>query len=78
MGVLVGDTTGDGVVNSSDVNQVQSQLHQPVTSSNFRDDANADGIINPADVNLVKSKLGTGLNSMHEPFEASARIFISE
>jgi hypothetical protein len=63
MGVLIGDTTADGVVNSSDVNQVQSQLRQPVISSNFRDDVNADGIINPADVNLVKSKSGTGVQA---------------
>ncbi len=61
MGVLIGDTTADGLVNSADVDQTQSQLRQPVTASNFRDDVNADGVINPADVNLVKSKSGTGL-----------------
>ncbi len=49
MGVLIGDTTADGVVNSTDVSQTQSQLRQPVTASNFRDDVNADGVINPAD-----------------------------
>ena len=38
MGVLIGDVTADGIVNSTDVNQVQSQLGQPVTASNFRDD----------------------------------------
>jgi hypothetical protein len=61
MGVLIGDTTADGVVNSTDVSQTQSQLRQPVTASNFRDDVNADGVINPADVNVVKSKSGTSL-----------------
>jgi hypothetical protein len=61
MGVLIGDTTADGVVNSTDVSQTQSQLRQPVTASNFRDDVNADGVINPADVNVVKSKTGTSL-----------------
>lgn len=63
MGILIGDTTADGVVNSNDVVQVQSQLRQPVTTSNFRDDVNADGVINPADVKLVKSKSGTGFSS---------------
>jgi hypothetical protein len=61
MGVLIGDVTADSVVNSTDVNQVQSQLGQPVTTSNFRDDVKADGVINHNDVNMVKSKSGTGL-----------------
>ena len=61
MGVLIGDVTADGIVNSTDVSQVQSQLGQPVTTSNFRDDVKADGVINHNDVNMVKSKSGTGL-----------------
>src|SRR4029077_4567622 len=61
MGVLVGDTTADSVVNSNDIVQVQSQLRQPVTASNFRHHVNADGVISAADVKLVKSKSGTGL-----------------
>jgi Dockerin type I domain len=61
MGVLIGDVTADGIVNSTDVSQVQSQLHQPVTASNFRDDVKADGVINHNDVNMVKSKSGTDL-----------------
>jgi hypothetical protein len=61
IGVLIGDVTADGVVNSADVNQVQSQLGQPVTASNFRDDVKADGVINHQDVNMVESRSGTGL-----------------
>jgi hypothetical protein len=61
MGVLIGDVTADGIVNSTDVSQVQSQLGQSVTTSNFRDDVNADGVINNNDVKMVKSKSGTGL-----------------
>ena len=61
IGVLIGDVTADGVVNSTDVNQVQSQLGQPVTASNFRDDVKADGVINHQDVNMVESRSGTGL-----------------
>ena len=54
MGVLIGDVTADGVVNSTDVSEVQSQLHQPVTASNFRDDVKPDGVINRQDVNMVR------------------------
>ena len=61
MGVLIGDVTADGMVNSIDVSEVQSQLHQPVTASNFRDDVKADGAIKNDDVNTVRSKSGTGL-----------------
>ena len=61
MGVLIGDVTADGIVNSTDVDQVQSQLHQPVTASNFRDDVKPDGVIKRDDVDLVRSKSGTGL-----------------
>ena len=61
MGVLIGDVTADGIVNSTDVDQVQSQLHQPVTASNFRDDVKPDGVINNHDVDLVRSRSGTGL-----------------
>ncbi len=54
MGVLIGDVTADGIVNSTDVSEVQSQLGQPVTASNFRDDVKADGVINRRDVNMVR------------------------
>jgi hypothetical protein len=45
MGVLIGDTTGNGAVNSSDIAQTQSQSGQAVTSSNFREDVTANGAI---------------------------------
>jgi hypothetical protein len=61
MAVLVGDTNGDGVVNSADIAQTKSQSGQFVGSSNFREDLTADGNINSADISLVKSKSGTGL-----------------
>jgi len=61
MGVLIGDVTADGVVNSTDVSEVQSQLHQPVTASNFRDDVKPDGVIKNDDVSTGRSKSGTGL-----------------
>ena len=61
MGLLIGDTNGDGLVNSADISQTKSQSGQSVTGSNFREDVNADGFINSADIGLVKSKSGTAL-----------------
>ena len=61
MGVLFGDTTGDGFVNSADISQTKSQSGNAVTSSNFREDINTDGFINSADISFVKSKSGTAL-----------------
>jgi hypothetical protein len=61
MGVLLGDTNGDGFVNSADIGQTKAQSGQPVGSSNFREDVNVDGFLNSADIGLVKSKSGTAL-----------------
>ena len=61
MAVLLGDTTGNGAVNSSDIGQTKSQSGQEVTASNFRQDVIANGSINSSDISLVKSKSGTAL-----------------
>ena len=61
MGVLVGDTNGDGFVNSADISQTKSESGNAVTSANFREDVTADGFINSADISLVKSKSGSAL-----------------
>ncbi|MGH8093679.1 MAG: alkaline phosphatase family protein [Chthoniobacterales bacterium] len=61
MGVLIGDTTGDGAVNAGDIGQTKSQSGNAVTASNFREDVTVDGSINAGDIGLVKSKSGTGL-----------------
>jgi hypothetical protein len=61
MDVLVGDTTGNGLVNSSDISQTQSQSGQPVTSFNFREDVTVNGSINSSDISTVQSKSGTAL-----------------
>jgi hypothetical protein len=61
MGVLVGDTTGNGLVNSSDISQTQTQSGQALTQDNFREDVTVNGAINSADISLVQSKSGTGL-----------------
>ncbi len=61
MGVLVGDTTADGSVNSADIGQTKSQSGQEVGTANFRNDVTVDGTLNSADISLVKSKSGTAL-----------------
>jgi uncharacterized protein (TIGR02597 family) len=59
--VLIGDSTGNGAVNASDISQTQAQSGKPVTLSNFRNDMNANGSINSSDISLVQSKSGTRL-----------------
>ena len=61
MNVLIGDTSGNKTVNSSDVSQTKLQSGQAVTATNFREDVNANGSINASDVTLVKSRAGTAL-----------------
>lgn len=61
MGVLVGDTTGNGSVNSTDVGQTKLQSGIPVSATNFRNDVAANGVINSSDVSLVKLASGTAL-----------------
>ena len=61
MGVLLGDATGNGAVNASDVSQTKSKSGQAVDASNFRTDVTVSNSINSSDVSAVKSKSGTAL-----------------
>lgn len=61
MGVLAGDVTPDGVVNSSDVNFVRGKNGQTTNSSNFRADVDIDGVINGADASFVGNRTGDRL-----------------
>ena len=61
MGALLGDTTANGSVNSSDITQTKSASGQAVTMSNFREDITVSGSINTSDISLVKSNSGTVL-----------------
>ncbi len=63
MDVLLGDTTGNGAVNASDVSQTKSQSGTPVTGTNFRTDVTANGEINASDITLVKSQSGTAFTT---------------
>jgi hypothetical protein len=61
MGILVGDTSGNGLVNGTDVSQTKAQSGHPVTGSNFREDITGNGTINGSDVSSVKLQSGGGL-----------------
>ena len=61
--MLIGDTTGNGSVNSSDVGEDKLQTGQPVSNSNFRDDVTVSGDINSSDVGLVKLHSGEGVSA---------------
>jgi hypothetical protein len=63
MGLLLGDTTGNGRVNSSDIQQTQAESGNSTTSSNFREDVTVSGSINSSDISLVQSQSGTVLSS---------------
>jgi hypothetical protein len=58
MNALVGDTSGNGVVNGTDIAQVKSQSGAAVSGANFREDLNANGAISSSDTSLVKSRSG--------------------
>ena len=62
MGVLVGDVTGNQVVNSTDINDVKSHTGETVSASNFRRDLAASGLINSTDLSMVKSAVGTSIH----------------
>ena len=58
---LLGDTNGDGVVNSGDTTQTRNRSGQATDVTNFRSDVNADGFINSGDTTAVRSRSGTFL-----------------
>jgi hypothetical protein len=61
MGVLLGDTNGNGAVSASDIGQAKANSGQPIDASNFRTDVNVSGSITAADIGLVKASAGTAL-----------------
>ena len=61
MGVLLGDTDGDGVVNSGDTQRTRNNSGEITDSDNFRTDVNLDGTVNSGDAIIVRSRSGTGL-----------------
>jgi hypothetical protein len=61
MGALLGDTTGNGTVNATDVSQTKLRSGQPVDATNFRSDVSVSNSINATDVSTVKLRSGTAL-----------------
>jgi len=63
MGILLGDTSADGFVNSLDISQTRDQSGRKAKRdpANFRQDLNADGFINSADISIVRTQDGTRL-----------------
>ena len=59
--VLEGDTSGNGMVTSTDIGQTKGFSGQPLTVGNFRADVNATGGINSTDLGIVKARSGTML-----------------
>lgn len=70
--VLVGDTTGNGLVNSADITQVQGQSGTAVDSGNFRVDLTVNGAINSSDITLAQRQSGTGLSASPSALPASS------
>ncbi len=61
MGLLVGDTNGDGFVNTGDALQTRNRSGQATDATNFRSDVNTDGVVNSGDTTAVRSRSGTAL-----------------
>ncbi len=61
MGVLIGDSNGDGFVNAADTLQTRNRSGQPTDAANFRSDVNTDGFVNSGDTLAVRSRSGTSL-----------------
>ena len=59
MRVLIGDTNGDGFVNSGDAFQTRSHSEQVTMFTNFRSDVNTDGVVNSGDTMAVPAHSGT-------------------
>ena len=61
MNVLVGDSTGNKVVNSSDISQTKALSGDPTDITKFRCDFNTDGSVNASDVSQVKAASGKSI-----------------
>ena len=76
VGILLGDTSGNGSVNASDASQTKSVIR----SGGRRDelpanDVNVNNSINASDVSLAKSKSGTALSSPAlQPLQLAERL----
>ncbi|MDQ6861824.1 MAG: dockerin type I domain-containing protein [Verrucomicrobiota bacterium] len=67
MGVLIGDTNTDGLVNAADATVTRNSSGSSLTSSTFRSDVNVDGSINAADSTVVRNRSGNFLPATPTP-----------
>jgi photosystem II stability/assembly factor-like uncharacterized protein len=58
MTLLLGDTTGNNTVSSSDIAQLKTKIGQTVDETNFRCDVTVNGNINSSDLGVVKAASG--------------------
>ncbi len=65
--VLVGDTSNNGSVNSTDVSTTKLQSGTVAGASNFRNDVSVNGLVNSTDVSQVKLQSGTALPTTAPP-----------
>ncbi len=61
IGVLLGDTTPNRMVNSADIAETKASSGTPTSATNFRNDVTANGVVNGSDVGAVKSQSGANL-----------------
>ncbi len=58
LGMLLGDTNGNGLVTATDIAQTKSQAGVPISATSFRADVNANGSVTASDVGQVKANAG--------------------
>lgn len=61
MGVLLGDTNDDGIVNGGDSIQTRNRAGQTTNATIFRSDVNLDGFVNSGDTVIVRARSGAAL-----------------
>ncbi len=61
MGILLGDSNGDGGVNSADATQTRTRSGSAADATTFRSDYNLDGTVNGGDVFIARARSGTSL-----------------
>ncbi|HEX8280074.1 MAG TPA: dockerin type I domain-containing protein, partial [Chthoniobacterales bacterium] len=61
IGMLRGDTNGDGAVNAGDALQTRNRAGQSLDSATCRSDVNLDGVINSGDATVVRTRSGATL-----------------
>jgi hypothetical protein len=59
--LLVGDTSGNKMVNTTDIAQEKADSGLPVNATRFRTDINANGTVNTTDIAAVKAASGTSV-----------------